>query len=118
MTNEQKRQILEYMGYWFHITTNPSTWSVVVTPDDWRLILDKSSDIFDSNYEEMQLSQLIDIAWQHLEAQEMKHRLEYIVLHSDNTLSDIHAIYHIHGELKIKFGGLDYPQAMKMFYDD
>jgi hypothetical protein len=71
MTNEQKRQLLEHLGYQFIISNNPLRQaSYVQTPDGW-IKYAEYSDALSPEYDSVTLGMLINMAWKHHEVQEL-----------------------------------------------
>lgn len=69
MTDEQKKQLLEYLGYILLVSKNPLRHaSCVDTPTGWKKYAEYE-DALSPEYNKVTLEMLIDIAWKHHEAQ-------------------------------------------------
>ena len=89
MTPEEKQAILERAGYVFRVQANPQReLNNFRTPDDFYWYADYDSEEYESiNFEELQLGQLFDKAWQHYQKAQRTQLLERII-YQCTSLSD------------------------------
>lgn len=112
MTTDQKKQLLDYLGYTFDVEKRETNY--VIAPDEWKYGVSYYNYEAD-RFEETQLAELIDIAWSHHETKERTVYIEWLLL--DCGASAFVGDDELYNELWRKHRFKHLPDVMKVYYE-